>query len=69
MLLTVRETAKELRTNKDYVYRLIKAGLLKSIKVGTTKIRRESLEEFLKEYEGTDVDKIMRSINDGTNCD
>jgi excisionase family DNA binding protein len=55
MLLTIAEVAKELKTNVTYVHRLRKAGLLPCIKLGTYKVRKEALEEFLKKYEGHDL--------------
>lgn len=61
MIMTVAEVAAELKTNKNYVYSLIKAGLLPAIKIGSLKVRRTSLEEFIKQYEGqdlTDLDNI-----------
>ena len=57
MLLTVREVAKELRVNTNMAYRLINAGLLPSIKIGSTKVRPEALDQFLLTYEGQDIEK------------
>lgn len=59
MLLTVKETAKELKVNVNYVYRLINSGLLPSLKLGARKIRVEALEKFLREHEGQDIDKLL----------
>ena len=55
MLLTVPEVAQILKTNDEYVYKLQKAGLLRFIKVGRWKVRKSTLEEFLKKYEGFDI--------------
>lgn len=55
MLLTVPEVAQVLKTNEDYVYKLQKAGLLRFIKVGRWKVRKSTLEEFLKKYDGFDI--------------
>ena len=44
-----------LKTNVDYVHKLRKAGLLPFLKLGQYKVRRESLIEFLKRYEGKDL--------------
>ena len=55
MIYTVKETSKILKTNVDYVYKLVKAGLLPSIKLGTIKIKGSSLEEFINKYEGYDL--------------
>lgn len=54
-LLTVSEVAQILKTNKNYVYALHNAGLLRFIKLGSYKIRRETLQEFLEKYDGFDV--------------
>lgn len=55
MLYTVKETAEILKTNVDYVHKLRKAGLLPFIKLGSYKVRKETLEQFLKENEGKDL--------------
>lgn len=55
VLYTVKETAMLLKTNVDYVHKLRKAGLLPFLKLGQYKVRRESLIEFLKCYEGKDL--------------
>lgn len=55
MLYTVPEVAQILKTNVDYVYKLQKAGLLKFLKIGRWKCRKETLEKFLETYEGFDI--------------
>lgn len=65
MLLTVKEVSKELKVNTNMVYRLINAGLLSSLKLGSRKVRKETLDEFLKEYDGKDVDEILESMESG----
>lgn len=55
MLYTVPEVAAILKTNVDYVYKLQRAGLIKFLKVGRLKCRKQALEEFLEKYEGCDV--------------
>lgn len=62
MLYTVKETAKILKTNTDYVYALIKKGKLRCLKLGSYKIRKSTLEIFLEQCEGydfTDLDNIV----------
>lgn len=54
-LYTVKETAAILKTNTNYVYDLIKRGLLPSLKLGSYKVRKESLYQFLLQYEGYDL--------------
>ena len=55
MLYTVSETSKILKTNSSYVYSLIKLGFLPAIKLGSYKIRKSTLENFLQEYENKDL--------------
>lgn len=55
MLFTVKEVAGIIKTNPSYVYRLINCGKLPAIKLGTYKVRKEALEDFLKSHEGMDV--------------
>lgn len=55
MLYTVKETSKLLKTNINYVYELIKLGYLPALKLGSYKIRKIAIEEFLEKYEGKDL--------------
>ena len=55
VLYTVPEVAKLIKTNPAYVYELIKADLLPVLKLGSMKVRKVALEEFLKKYEGKDL--------------
>ena len=55
ILYTVRETAKLLKVNPNYVYDLIKKEMLPALKLGSFKIRRTSLLNFVKENEGKDM--------------
>lgn len=55
MLYTVKETAEILKTNTNYVYDLIKKGLLPALKLGSLKIRKTSLLNFLEKYDGKDL--------------
>ena len=52
---SVKEVSQLIHTNQAYVYSLIKAGLLPALKLGSYKIRKETLERFLAEYEGKDL--------------
>lgn len=54
-LLTVSEVAQILRTNVDYVYKLHRTGLLKFMKLGRLKCRRQTLEAFLERFDGMDI--------------
>lgn len=55
MLYTVPEVASILKTNVNYVYELQKAGLLKFMKIGRLKCRKQELEAFLEKYDGFDI--------------
>lgn len=55
LLYTITEVATILKTNTDYVHKLRKAGLLKFLKIGNFKVRKETLHEFLEKYEGFDL--------------
>lgn len=48
MLLTVREVAEKLRVNKNYVYNAIKRGELKSVNIGSIKVRKIDLETYIE---------------------
>jgi len=54
-LYTVAQVAEILQTSRNYVYRLINCGLLKTMKIGTKKIRHDTLADFLKIAEGKDL--------------
>ena len=55
VLFTVAEVAKLLKTNTNYVYELIRKGFLPALKLGSFKIRKSALLEFLEKYEGQDL--------------
>ena len=55
ILYTVKETAKLLKVNPNYVYDLIKKEMLPALKLGSFKVRRTSLLNFVKENEGQDM--------------
>lgn len=55
VLYTVKEVAEILKTNIDYVHKLRKAALLPFLKIGQYKVRKQSLELFLEQYEGKDL--------------
>ena len=54
-LLNVEETAKLLGTTKHFTYELMNAGLLPYLNMKSKKVRRESINEFLKKYDGWDL--------------
>ncbi|MGV8149664.1 MAG: helix-turn-helix domain-containing protein [Alkaliphilus sp.] len=55
VLYTILEVSKIIKTNPAYVYRLIRAGLLPVLKLGSFKVRRTALIAFLEKYEGQDL--------------
>lgn len=55
MVYTVKEVSEILRCGRNYVYKLIESGQLKSMKLGSVKIRKSTLEEFLAKWDGWDL--------------
>lgn len=58
VLYTVQEVSKLIKTNITYVYELIKKGYLPALKLGSYKVRRTALLEFLEKYEGKDLTNL-----------
>lgn len=66
MLYTVKDVSATLGVNVHVVYELIKKGLLPAMKLGSLKVRKQTLESFLEKYEGmdlTDLDNITELNN------
>jgi excisionase family DNA binding protein len=57
-LYTVKEVAKIIRTTPGYVYELVKKGYLPALKLGSLKIRRQTLCNFLERSEGKDMSDL-----------
>ncbi len=55
MVYTVKEVSEIIHTNPSYVYSLIKSGLLPALKLGSYKIRKSALLNFLENNEGKDL--------------
>jgi len=55
LVYTVKEVSELIHTNPAYVYSLIKAGLLPALKLGSYKVRKDTLNRFLEEFEGKDL--------------
>lgn len=51
ILYTVKETSKLLKVNTNFVYKLIKEGKLKALRLGSIKIRKRDLDNFILELE------------------
>jgi excisionase family DNA binding protein len=62
-LYTVAQAAGILQTSKANVYHFIRAGLLKSVKIGTTKIRHDAISEFLNNSESMDLSAVLKTCN------
>ena len=54
-LYTVSEVAEILKSNTNYVYKLMNAGLLKYIVIGRRKVRESTLNKFIADFEGYDI--------------
>lgn len=48
MLFTVSEVAKLLKVNRNFIYDLIKNGELEAVKVGSIKVTKEAVDEYVK---------------------
>ena len=57
-IYTVREVSQLLRTNAAFIYKLIDIGLLPALKLGSIRVRKEALDEFLQKYEGCDLSDL-----------
>lgn len=55
VVYTVKEVSILLRTNPAFVYRLIDLGLLPALKLGSIRVRKDALDNFLRQYEGFDL--------------
>jgi len=55
VLYTISEVAKLIKCNTNYVYDLIRTGLLPGLKLGSMKVTRSALLEFLQKYQGYDL--------------
>ena len=63
ILYTVPETAKLIKSNPNFVYSLIRKGLLPSLKLGSYKVRKKALLDFLERYEGKDLTDLDNIVN------
>ena len=69
VLCTVAEVAELIKCNTNFVYQLIRAGLLPALKLGSMKVTRSALHEFLEKYQGYDLTdpfniKPIEQLND-----
>ena len=54
-LLTIKEVASQLKTNPNTVYTLIKAGLIRPLKLGRLKVSEAELVSFINRNIGMDI--------------
>ena len=55
VVYTVKEVSILLHTNPAYIYRIIDLGLLPALKLGSIRVRKDALDNFLRQYEGFDL--------------
>lgn len=48
-LYTVTEVSKILKVNRNFVYDLIRKGELEAVKVGSIKVRKEALNQYVND--------------------
>ena len=58
VLYTVKEVSLLIKTNVGYVYNLIRKGYLPALNLGSLKVRRTSLLNFLEKYDGKDLSDV-----------
>lgn len=61
MLYKVADVATILGTGVGTVYKLIKLGYLKALKLGSQKILHDELCDFLHKYNGVDIDELLKA--------
>ena len=55
VVYSVREVSQMLHTGPALVYQFINVGLLPALKLGSIRVRKDALDEFLRRYEGYDL--------------
>ena len=55
VVYSVKEISQLLHTNAALIYRFIELGLLPAIKLGSMRVRKQALDQFLVDYEGLDL--------------
>ena len=58
LLYNVRETAAVLGVNVHLVYELINRKLLPALRLGSLKVRKSTLIDFVERYEGRDLSDL-----------
>ena len=49
MLLSVSEVAKLLKVNRNFVYKIINNGELEAVRIGSIKVRKEALNQYVEQ--------------------
>ena len=49
MLYTVSEVAKLLKVNRNFVYKIINNGELEAVRIGSIKVRKEALNQYVEQ--------------------
>lgn len=57
-LYTVREVAAILQVNRNKAYELVKKGFIKSLNLGSIRVRESALQNFLETYDGMDISDL-----------
>ena len=62
--LTVQQVAKILKVNKNTVYDLIGAKLLRAVKLGSTKVATIAVEDFIREMDAglIEYDTVTKKV-------
>ena len=55
VVYSVKEVSQMLHTGPALVYQFINVGLLPALKLGSIRVRKDALDEFLLRYEGCDL--------------
>ena len=58
VLYTVSETAELLKVNRNSVYDLLRKNIIRGIKIGSLKITRKELLDFLERKNGKDLSNL-----------
>ena len=57
-IYTIKEVSKILKCTVNRVHELRKSGLLKCLKIGSWKVTEVSLDDFIRKYDGQDIDSL-----------
>ena len=63
ILYTVKEAGAALGVNAGTIRQLISKGLLPGLKLGCMKVRKKSLDNFCKKYDGKDLSDLDNIVD------